>query len=174
MACCLVVVSLQVAWVGQVASRFQVIRDGQVGSVCQVESVCQVVCAEARCREFARGFLRLRPGFRSLEPRDDGCWRKHPSYRKFLMTPWQQRTSKLTQRMAEDMLLRNMSQSTIDAYTYHIGRFAQFLGRSPDGASPEDVRSFQLHLIRERKIGWSSFNQAVCGLRFLYRHTFPR
>lgn len=90
------------------------------------------------------------------------------------MTPWQQRTSQLTQRMAEDMLLRNMSQSTIDAYTYHIGRFAQFLGRSPDGASPEDVRSFQLHLIRERKVGWSSFNQAVCGLRFLYRHTFPR
>ena len=104
MACCLVVVSLQVAWVGQVASRFQVIRDGQVGSR------FQVVRAEARCREFARGFLRLRPGFRSLEPRDDGCWRKHPSYRKFLMTPWQQRTSKLTQRMAEDMLLRNMSQ----------------------------------------------------------------
>ena len=72
------------------------------------------------------------------------------------MTPWQQRSTALTRRMAEDMQLRNMSQSTIDAYTYHVGRFAVFPGRSP-----EDVRSFQLHLIREKKVGWSSFNQAV-------------
>jgi len=73
--------------------------------------------------------------------------------------------------MADDMTLRNYSQSTIDAYTYHIGRFAQFLKRSPESATPEDVRSFQLHLIEVRKVGWSSFNQAVCGLRFLFRTT---
>lgn len=41
-------------------------------------------------------------------------------------------------------------------------------------ASPEDVRSFQLHLLEVRKVGWSSFNQAVCGLRFLFRTTYPR
>ncbi|MFK7817527.1 MAG: tyrosine-type recombinase/integrase [Planctomycetaceae bacterium] len=90
------------------------------------------------------------------------------------MTPWQQRADAITKRMAEDMLLRNMSQRTIDAYTYHVRRFARFLGRSPETAAPEDVRSFQLHLIREVKVGWSSFNQAVCGLRFLFRTTFPR
>ena len=77
------------------------------------------------------------------------------------MTPWQQRTSQLTQRMADDMLLRNMAQSTVDAYTYHVGRFAKFIGRSPEEASAEDVRSFQLHLIKERNVGWSSFNQAL-------------
>ena len=90
------------------------------------------------------------------------------------MTPWQRRADALTQRMAEDMLLRNLSQKTIDAYTYHVRRFARFLKRSPESASPEDVRSFQLHLIRDVRVGWSSFNQAVCGLRFLYRHTYPR
>ena len=90
------------------------------------------------------------------------------------MTPWQSRVTKLTQRMADDMKLRNFSQSTIDAYTYHVGRFAEFLGKSPEKASPEDVRSFQLHLIEVRKVGWSSFNQAVCGLRFLFRTTYPR
>ena len=58
------------------------------------------------------------------------------------MTPWQKRTTALTQRMADDMRLRNYSQKTIDAYTYHVGRFAEFLGRSPQSASPEDVRSF--------------------------------
>lgn len=90
------------------------------------------------------------------------------------MTPWQKRATALTRRMADDMKLRNMSQKTIDAYTYHVGRFAQFLGNSPEHATPEDVRSFQLHLIEVRKVGWSSFNQAVCGLRFLFRTTYPR
>lgn len=45
------------------------------------------------------------------------------------MTPWQNRTTPLTRRMADDMKLRNLSQSTIDAYTYHVGRFAEFVGK---------------------------------------------
>lgn len=90
------------------------------------------------------------------------------------MTPWQNRVTELTQRMADDMRLRNYSQRTIDAYTYHVGRFAEFLGRSPADASSEDVRAFQLHLIEQRKVGWSTFNQTVCGLRFLFRTTYPR
>ncbi len=90
------------------------------------------------------------------------------------MTPWQNRVTELTQRMAEDMLLRNLSQKTVDAYTYHVGKFAVFLGKSVEEATPEDIRSFQLHMINKRKLGWSSFNQAVCGLRFLYRITLPR
>lgn len=94
------------------------------------------------------------------------------------MTPWQDRADALTRRMAQDMKLRNLAQKTIDAYTYHVGRFARFLsengGRAVDQADPEDIRSFQLHLIEIRKVGWSSFNQAVSGLRFLYRITLPR
>ena len=90
------------------------------------------------------------------------------------MTPWQNRTTELTARMAGDMKLRNLAQSTIDCYTYHVGRFAEFLDKAVAEATPEDVRSFQLHMIEERKVGWSSFNQAVCGLRFLYRVTLPR
>ena len=94
------------------------------------------------------------------------------------MTPWQERADALTCRMAGDMQVRNLSQSTIDAYTYHVGRFARFLhegsGRDVTQATPEGVRAFQLHLINDRKVGWSSFNQAVCGLRFLYRVTMPQ
>ena len=90
------------------------------------------------------------------------------------MTPWQNRVTALTRRMADDMKLRNYSPKTIDTYTYHVGRFAQFLGHSLEQATPEDVRSFQLHLIEERKVGWSTFNQSVCALRFLFRTTYPR
>lgn len=90
------------------------------------------------------------------------------------MTPWQDRATGLIRRMADDMKLRNLAFKTIDSYTYHVGRFAEFLGKPVEDATPEDVRSFQLHLIEVRKYGWSSFNQAVCGLRFLYRFTLPR
>lgn len=94
--------------------------------------------------------------------------------RSYRMTPWQDRATGLTRRMADDMKVRNYSQKTIDAYTYHVGRFAEFLGQSPLNATAEDVRSFQLHMIDVRKLKWSSFNQAVCGLRFFFRTTCPQ
>lgn len=90
------------------------------------------------------------------------------------MTPYQRRLSPMTKRMAGDMKIRHLAQSTIDAYTYHVGRFADFIKKPLDAATAEDVRDFQLHLIEERKVGWSSFNQAVCGLRFLYSVTLPK
>ncbi len=66
---------------------------------------------------------------------------------------------------------RNKARATIDAYTYHVQRFARFLGKPLQQAAPDDVRDFQLHLLEERHVSWSSFNQAVSGLRFLYTHT---
>jgi site-specific recombinase XerD len=74
--------------------------------------------------------------------------------------------------MAGDLKIRHKAQGTIDAYTYHVQRFAQFLRKPLEQATPDDVRDFQLHLIEDHKVGWSSFNQAVCGLRFLYTHTY--
>lgn len=87
------------------------------------------------------------------------------------MKPSQQRRSPLIQRMAGDLKIRHKAQATIEAYTYHVQRFAEFLGKPLERATPDDVRDFQLHLIEDRKVGWSNFNQAVCGLRFLYTHT---
>lgn len=90
------------------------------------------------------------------------------------MTPYQKRLTPITRRMAGDMKIRHLADATIDAYTYHVGRFAEFLDKELADATPEDIRSFQLHLIEVQKVGWSSFNQAVCGLRFLYRVTIPK
>jgi site-specific recombinase XerD len=67
-----------------------------------------------------------------------------------------------------------MAQKTIDSYTYHVERFARHFGKPLDELGPEEIRTFQLHLIQDRKASWSAFNQAVCGLRFLYRVTLPR
>ena len=90
------------------------------------------------------------------------------------MTPYRKRLTPLTQRMAEDMLVRNLSSSMIDAYTYHVDNFTRHFQRPAEQLGPEEIREYQLHLIRQKKVGWSSFNQAVCGLRFLYRFTIPR
>jgi integrase/recombinase XerD len=79
----------------------------------------------------------------------------------------------LRQRFIDDLRLRNYAARTIETYVGRIVAFAKHFGRSPDLLDPEEVRTFQLHLL-ERRVSWSSFNQAVCALRFLYGTTLGR
>ena len=90
------------------------------------------------------------------------------------MTPYQKRSNKFIQRMADDMELRNFAQSTIDAYTWHVSKFCQYFDKEAEQLGPEQIREYQLYLVKEKKASWSSFNQAVCGLRFLYQVTLGR
>ncbi len=80
----------------------------------------------------------------------------------------------LIQRMIGDMRIRHLSPDTIRCYSRHVKKFAEFLNRSLDQATAEDIRSFQLHLIQIRKLSWSSFNQAVSSLRFFYTVTLAK
>jgi integrase/recombinase XerD len=79
----------------------------------------------------------------------------------------------LRQRFCDDLRLRNYAPRTIDAYVAGVVRFAKHFGRSPDQLGAEDVRSFQLELLR-RRVSWSLFNQTVCALRFFYHVTLQR
>jgi integrase/recombinase XerD len=79
----------------------------------------------------------------------------------------------LRQRFIDDLRLRNYAARTIETYVGRIVAFAKHFGRSPDLLGSEDVRAFQLHLLAQR-VSWSSFNQAVCALRFLYGTTLGR
>ena len=90
------------------------------------------------------------------------------------MTPFRKRLSPLTQRMADDMQVRNLSPRTIDSYTWHVERFAKHFGKPPEQLGAEEIREFQLWMVHTHHASWSSFNQAVCALRFLYRFTIPR
>jgi site-specific recombinase XerD len=76
--------------------------------------------------------------------------------------------------MAEDMSIRNLAARTIDSYTYHVDRFAKHFGRLPEDLGPDEIREFQLWMIKVNESSWSQFNQAVCALRFLYAVTIPR
>ena len=79
----------------------------------------------------------------------------------------------LRQRMIEDMTIRNLSATTQASYVHWVKSFALHIGRSPDQATMEEVRAFQLHLVR-RKIAWATLNQAVSGLRFFFAVTLGR
>ena len=74
----------------------------------------------------------------------------------------------LRQRLVEDLQVRNYSPKTIACYVLHVAHFARHFGRRPDLLGPEDVRTYQLHLLQVRHVSWSAFNQAVCALRFFY------
>jgi hypothetical protein len=58
-----------------------------------------------------------------------------------------QTVSPLRQRMIDDLRMRKLMPKTRAAYIRAVCKFAKFLGRSPDTATDEDLRRFQLHLI---------------------------
>lgn len=82
--------------------------------------------------------------------------------------------TRLRQRMLEDLRIRNLAQGTQRNYVHNVAAFARHFGRSPDELGPEHVRAWQVHLVEDRQVAWSTLNTAVCALRFLYRTTLGR
>ena len=81
--------------------------------------------------------------------------------------------SALRQRMIEDMNSRKLCAGTQRGHIRSCKRFAAFLKRSPDTATLEDIRLFQLHL-SEAGVSICNRNRIMTGLRFLFRVTLRR
>jgi integrase/recombinase XerD len=79
----------------------------------------------------------------------------------------------LRQRMVEDMNARKLGAGTQRGHIRACKRFAGFLKRSPDTASLEDIRRFQLHLA-DTGVSICNRNRIMTGLRFLFRVTLRR
>ena len=79
----------------------------------------------------------------------------------------------LRQRMIEDMKARKLCAGTQRGHIRACKRFAAFLKRSPDTATLEDIRLFQLHLA-ETDVSICTRNGIMTGLRFLFRVTLRR
>jgi hypothetical protein len=75
--------------------------------------------------------------------------------------------SALRVRMIEDMSVRGFSEKTRNDYIRNVRAFAAFIGRSPETATAEDLRRFQLH---QTQSGMQppSINSAVSALRFFF------
>src|SRR5260221_2554324 len=98
-------------------------------------------------------------------------WQPSPKDRSIPMTD--EAMSPLRRRMIEDMTIRKLAPKTQQGYVRTIKDFAAFLGRSPDTASFEDVRRFQLHLAANGA-QIPIRNHAVAALRFFFRVTLKR
>ncbi|HEX9215285.1 MAG TPA: tyrosine-type recombinase/integrase [Bradyrhizobium sp.] len=81
--------------------------------------------------------------------------------------------SPLRQRMIEDMDARKLGPHSQRSHIYSCKRFAAFLKRSPDTATCDDIRRFQLHLA-ETGTSICNRNRIMTGVRFLFRVTLRR
>ena len=95
---------------------------------------------------------------------------KEPAMTKPVATP---SPTSLRQRMIEDMEMRRFSRATQRNYLRDVGRFARFLGRSPDTATPDDIRQFQI-VQHDAGMPVPTMNSIVSALRFLFTITVDR
>ena len=79
----------------------------------------------------------------------------------------------LRQRMIDDMRMRKMAEHTQDGYIRAVRKLAAFLGRSPDTATIEDLRRFQLHLV-DTGTGPVTINTTITGLKFFFDITLSQ
>jgi integrase/recombinase XerD len=81
--------------------------------------------------------------------------------------------SPLRQHMIEDMTVRSFTAKTQSDYIRSVRNLAPFLVRSPDTATAEDLRRFQLHLT-ETGMSICNRNRIMTGVKFLFRVTLRR
>ena len=82
--------------------------------------------------------------------------------------------SPLRKKMQDAMVLRGLAARTQESYIAAVLGIAKYYRRSPDTLSSEEVERYLLHLIEERKLSWSTTNQAASALMFLYGPTLKR
>ena len=84
-----------------------------------------------------------------------------------------ERTTPLRERMIEDMRIRGLGPQSQRAHIRAIKDFAGFLGHSPDTATPEELRAYQLHMT-DTEVTPSVYNARITALRFFFSMTCGR
>ena len=82
--------------------------------------------------------------------------------------------SPLRQRMIDDIRARKLGRHSLRSHIHSCKRFAAFLKRSPETATADDVRRFQLTLIEEEGLTICNRNRIMTGVKFLLRVTMRR
>ena len=82
----------------------------------------------------------------------------------------EEKTTPLRERMIEDMRIRGMSPKTKQAHIRTVRYFAEFIQRSPETATPDDLRAYQLHMA-DTGVWTGVFNARIVSLRFFFGMT---
>jgi len=72
----------------------------------------------------------------------------------------------LHKMMLEELQRRNYSQTTVNAYLKMIETFAKHFNKPPDQLGADEIRSYQVHLLKERKLGARTVGHHTAALRF--------
>jgi integrase/recombinase XerD len=82
--------------------------------------------------------------------------------------------TRLRKMMLEELQRRNYSPATIRQYLYTVTDFTRYFGRSPDKLGPDQLRTFQAHLLSERKLAVGTVVARVAALRFFFVRVLKR
>lgn len=85
----------------------------------------------------------------------------------------QEKMSPLRARMIEDMRIRGLAVTSQKAHIRALKDFTAFLGRSPDTATPDELRAYQLHMT-DTEVTPSVYNSRITALRFFFGMTCNR
>ena len=80
----------------------------------------------------------------------------------------------LRQRMLDAMTVRGLAERTQECYTDAVARIARHYHRSPELLSAPEVEAYLLHLVKDRKLSYSSVNHAASASRFLFETVLGR
>ena len=80
----------------------------------------------------------------------------------------------LRQQMTDAMVLRGFAARTQEAYLAAVAALAKHYHRCPDTLSSEQLQAYLLFLITEKKLAYTSVNQAACAFRFLFERVLKR
>jgi site-specific recombinase XerD len=82
--------------------------------------------------------------------------------------------SPLAQRMLHDMQLAGLSERTQESYLRSVRKFAQWLKKSPQEASENELRRYLLFIKNDQQWEANSLKVAYAGIKFFYAHTCPQ
>ena len=80
----------------------------------------------------------------------------------------------LAQRMLHDLQLAGRAERTQESYLRQVRKFAQWLMKSPDVATEDELRRYLLYIKNDQQWAGNSLKVAYSGLKFFYRHTCPQ
>ena len=82
--------------------------------------------------------------------------------------------TQLRRMMLEELQRRNYSDNTIRQYLLAVRQFAQHFGKRPDQLGPDELRTYQAHLLRDRKLAVGTVVARVAALRFFFVRVLKR
>ena len=80
----------------------------------------------------------------------------------------------LKERMLQKLKILGYSMNTQKLYLEHITKFVAFHNMSPDKIGKEEIYAYQIHLVEQAKLSYSTLKIAVSALRFFYNKVLDR